>query len=356
MFYRFADDRRLRWLYLAAILSGLAWMVRFQLAFAVLPVPLVLWWETGRLRYALHYSLGVGAMLLASGLTDLYLLGKFASSTVTNLTMNTSLGALYNTIPLLYPALLLLLLVPPLSLWLPYLMGRPTFFKSHKLLMITSMTFLLFHMVHGNQQERFIFPILPAFLLVSILAIWHYASDRGGEKIRRPWFRWPAHISLVLNLGLLVFLTPAYGHKGMIEPLYWLNSNASCGRVVFVQPDIRRWVPIEYADPCFNRHRRYVRSWRDLEVLREIRGRIEPYDFCVVYPKREGDLPRYLDSLRSVIGVLKLRHTVEPSRYDQLLHLMNRKYNDNFAAFIYEVIPSDSARAPNAQKETARSR
>ncbi len=355
MFYRFSDDRQRRWLYAAALFTGLAWMIRFQLAFAVLPIPLVLWWETGRIRYAVHYSLGVGGMLLLAGLVDLWLLGQFAGSTVTNLTMNTSLGALYNTIPLLYIVLLLFLLVPPLSFWTPYLIGRPSFFKHHKILMISSLTFLAFHMLHANQQERFMFPILPAFVLIAVLSIWQYYSDRGEASLRNGWFRWPGWISLGLNLILLVALTFAYGHKGLIEPLIWLKANASPARVLFFQPEIRRWIPMEYAGTAISR--RYIRDWPRFEAFKGICDQESPYDYCVVYPKRANDLPGYLDSLQTIVGPLELIHTVRPSYYDQALHLMNRKYNDNYAAFVYRIKTpqGESATTDNIPNKTTQS-
>ena len=331
MIYRYSRNRGTECLYLAALFTGLAWMVRFQLAFAILPIPLLLWWESGRFRAAVHYSLGVAAMLLLSGVIDLYLLGRFAGSTITNLTMNAGLGALYNTVPALYVALLVVFLIPPLSGVALWMAGRPSFFRQHKLLVVSSALFVLAHMSHPNQQERFIFPIIPAFLLIGLLAVWQYSRDKGKAFLTARWFRWLAGIALVLNLALLVFLTPAYGHRGMIEPMIWFEENAPTARVLYLQPGVKRWAPSEYGGAELTAF--YAKSWDDPDWLAA--SPTQNLDYYLVYPKREEDLPSYLDSLRSRFGAVAEVRRFAPSMYDELLHRMNPSHNDHYAAYLY---------------------
>ncbi len=325
--YRYRDDSRVKWLYLAGLMTGLAWMIRFPLAFAVLPVPFILWWETKRLRPALHYSLAVGTMILIAATTDYWLLGNFAASARVYLSMDGDYGALYRTIPMLYPILLILLLVPPFSLVMLYVAGRPNFVKRHLILVGSTVSFIVIHWIHPNQQERFMFPILGAMLLIVVLALHQYMNDREEHRIFLGWRRVLLGTSLTINLVLLAGATVAYGHRGMIEPVKWFEANDPDARVLFMQPEIKRWVPNEYGGEELSRF--YVRKWDDLARA------ASEYDYFVLYPKRPDDLEPYLDSLQSRFGALEPFMEIEPSGYDQLLHVLNRKHNDNFAAHIY---------------------
>jgi len=332
--YLFQKDRRTRWLYLAGLFTGLAWMIRFQIAFAVLPIPLILWYETRRLKPVIHYCLAVGAMLLASGFLDLALLGRFAGSTLTNLTMNTSLDALYYTIPLLYPALLLLIFVPPFSLVAFWQAGRPSFWLKHKLLVYSSLSFLIFHWLHANQQERFIFPVLPAFALILVLALWHRYQKQGFDFRSSRGLVWSAGVSVALNFILLSGLTFAYGHKGMIEPLKYFEREAPEARVMIVQPGVKRWMPIEYGGQRLKHI--YIRHWEDLESFGPGTPAKDVFDYCVIYPKRAEMLGACLDSVEVRFGPMTPLFKVAPSLYDQLLNRANPNHNDNFEAYVYQ--------------------
>lgn len=336
----------------AGLFTGLAWMMRFQLAFAVLPIPFVLWYENKSLGGSVLYSFSVGAMLLLSGLMDWMLLGRFAGSTLTNLTNNTGLGALYNTIPALYPILLILLLVPPISIWLLWNSFRPSFVKDHRVLFFSSVAFVFFHWLLENQQERFIFPVLPAFLLLGILAVWWKWRRDGYLVGSRRLSRMLVGVSVVINIALLVFFTPAYGHKGMIEPMIWLKQQNMTRHAMFFQPDVRRWPPLEYAD--LHLPRANVREWDRLRKLEPRRQNPDYYDYIVIWPKRMSDLQRHVDSVEAVIGPIRKVKEFRSSGYDWLLHSLNPKHNACFQAEVYEPVRDGQQKAAGTEVPTAR--
>lgn len=333
--YRYREDKKSGWLYLAGLLTGLAWMIRFQIALAVIPVPFILWWETRRIMPAIKYSLSVGAMLIVSGLTDWYLLGRFAGSTITYLTMNLDLPALYRTIPLLYIVLLVVFFVPPLSLISLGLMLKPGFIRQHKLLFWSSVSFVVLQSLHANQQERFIFPILPAFVVLGVLSIWHFKEERPAGSGWPAWFKWSAGVSGALNVALLVFFTFAYGHKGMIEPLKWFERNDPTARVLFFQPEVWRWAPVEYAGNGIVRT--YVKEWGEIAKLPVSQQGKTDFDYVVVYPKTDSSLQPGLDSLTVRLGPLEPVFEVSPSYYDQTLRLLNPRHNDNYEAHVFRL-------------------
>ncbi len=324
-----------RWLLVAGLLAGLAWMIRFQIAFAVLPIPFVLWWKTRSSRQAVFFVAGVVAMLVASGLVDWVVLGRFAGSTITNLTMNTGLPPLYKTIPFLYPILLLLLLVPPISVLAVVPMFRGSFIGRHSILWFSCICFVLCHTLVANQQERFVLPILPAFILMAALALWQSRRERRWPFTRPRLLRNVALVSIGLNLVILAVLTPAYPRAGLIEPVLRIRNENPSAHVLVVQPDMKYWIPIEFAGPQISR--KYIRSWSDLDELRtESRDSVR-YDFVVLYPPHEEDLGRYLDSTRSALGVeLMPAFEIPSSSYDGLLYVANRKHNPRLAASVYK--------------------
>jgi hypothetical protein len=127
----------------------------------------------------------------------------------------------------------------------------------------------------------------------------------------------------------------------MIEPLRWFEANQPEARVLFLQPKVKRWVPIEYGGGQLSRV--YVRNWTDLEPFAKATTTSNKFDFFVVYPKRADDLPRYIDSLQTYFGEVEPVFEIAPSGYDQALHKLNPGHNDNYAAFVFK--PAATAQA-----------
>lgn len=310
-------------------------MIRFQIAFAVVPVPFILWWRDRSLKPAVHYSAGVAIMLLLSGVFDWIVLGRFAGSTIRNLTMNTGLGAMYDTIPLMYVAVLLVLLIPPTSVLAVWLWARRAFWSRHTLVVVSFLAFFVFHSLHVNQQERFLFPMIPQMLLMTVLAVYQKLQDDGYL------FRWPtltrivASWVIVVNLALLVFLTPAYGHRGLIEPMISFGQMQPKPYVLIVQPRIRRWSPAEYAGPGLSRFN--VRNWDALHDTVVTRG---GFDYVLIYPVPASAHRAYIDSVQRVVGPMDPVRHFQPSAYDQLLYQLNPKHNRSYECWLYRPVKS----------------
>ncbi len=122
------------YLILAGLLTGLAWMIRFEIATAAVILPLAIWYLEKGIRPAIWYSVGVAMMLILSGLMDWGLLGSFASSTINHIAQIHHESAMYHTTPLIYILLLLGLLVPPFSFFGIYLWFRNDVWRRHFLL------------------------------------------------------------------------------------------------------------------------------------------------------------------------------------------------------------------------------
>jgi len=334
-FYRHQEDKQTKWLYLAGLMTGLAWMIRFQLAFAVLPIPLILWYERRSIKPAFHYCMAVFIMLVISAAADKLLLGYFAASTINNLTLNTGLGARYTTIPFMYPLLMLGFFIPPLSVLLMYLGCRLSFIRRHGLLIASSLCFVVCHMIHPNQQERFMIPIVPVLFLIAILALYHQYQRKGYILKSRKAFAVITIVTLVVNFILLPPLTFGYGHRGLIEPLISFERMNPRPKVMFIQPGMHRWIPEAYAgfEPL---PRVYIRAWDDLNRLPPQDRRKDAFDYFLLYPLHEQDLQAYLDSIQTRYGLLEKVKCIKPSTYDMIFHELNPNHYRTYEAFVYK--------------------
>ncbi len=329
--YAEQDNHLLFW---AGILTGLAWMIRFQVALAVLPVPLILWYDSRRLKPVLQYCAGVALMIVASGLAEYLFIGEPFVSTVNLLSGFFERGeAMYHTSDFIYVGVLVGFFVPPFSLIAFGLCAARSFWREHKLLIVMTLSFVLLHTVLTNRQERFMIPIIPVATVMVMLALHHHYKSGGW------FFRWKVlyipviGLSLIVNLFFLGVFTPNYGHKGLVEPLVRMERVDPRPRAVFVSPEKGQIYPYYYGG--FEPPKRvWIKKWPDLAAYKPDPAR---QDYFLLYPLREDDLPRYLDSLRQRVGEVREEFHVGPSTVDWLLNKVNPKYNPTHEVWVYRL-------------------
>ncbi len=334
--YLYDKEQRTRWVIVAGLLTGLAWMIRFELAFAVLPVPLVLWWVYRKLRPALWYCAAVSFMIFLSGVIDYLLIGQFMASTINRIVLALHSGgmAMYNTTIFIYPLLILCFFVPPFSLLVFWKALRYSFWRNHLILFVSLAFYIGIHTMLVNRQERFMIPMIPALTALIVLALEHW-SRAENSFARTKGFRYGIVApSLVLNSLLLVLFTFNYGKRGLVEPLVEVHKLDSAARVLIVAPEQRSFYPFAYADSD-DRNLPPLQSWADFPRPGDPDPLRDSFDYLIVYPPEPSDLPRYLDSLRSAYGTLQEVDHVPPSNLDLILHKLNPAHNRRNEAWVY---------------------
>ncbi len=333
--YKYRPHGEDRWLLLAGLVTGLAWMIRFEIAFAAVAVPFVLWYEYRRLRPAVLYTAAVFFMLLISGVVDYYVIGQFAGSTISHIKQVITEPPPYRTSFLLYPAVLLGFLLPPVSLIGFYLCGFKSFWRQHRVLFFSSLVFVVAHMLSASRQERYMLPIIPPLVVLLTLAVWYHFQHRGFFQRHRRLFNSVLGVAVVINMILLVPLTVNYGKRGVVEPLVRIEKIAvepGCG-VVFVTPEEGRIFPDQYGG--FQPLRRgYIQCWGDMSRQADI-NRQKPFDFFILYPPERTDLPRYIDSLETHFGPLDEVCRIGASPLEWVLHFVNPRYNKRNEAWLF---------------------
>lgn len=335
--YRYQKDCLSRWLILAGIASGLAFMIRFQLLFAMWLVPALLWIENRRFKPALIYGVTLAGMILISGLVDLMLMGEFMGSSFYHITLGATGKPTYETHIFVYVAVILGYFIPPFSIFAFVLACRKKFFKQHLTLTVSTLSFVLIHAVIPYRQERYMIPILPVLVLIIVLAMHQNYRDNGWLFRKRKILNLLVGFTLAINIILLIPFTVYYGHKGEVEPLAGIERiSDGTPQLLFVTPEKHRIFPYLYGG-YDTIGRRYIYDWSDLNRV-FVSDQQVVFDYFILYPKHKDDLPLYLDSLISRAGPVKEVFHVEPSLIDYILHALNPKHNPTNECWVYKPV------------------
>ncbi len=337
LLYCYKKDRVTSLLIWSGLVSGLAWMFRFQILFAVTAVPIVLLWEERSIRSALYFSAGFLFMLIVSGVVDRVVLSVWFGSSYNYVRQGLTESSLYSSSFLIYLATFIVFFIPPLSIGLLGFACVKRFWKQHALLVFPSLSFIFVHTIVGNRQERFMLPIIPVLIVIIVLVLYDQ-KENNGWLFRHPRLLKVSYLfAIVLNLLLLLPATLHYGHKTLIEPFLRLNSKGERITVALVSPETGRIFPFDYAgmqQPV----RIWIDRWSDLNKIDTELYKGKRIDQYFIYPDSKDNLTRYLDSLESHTGKLREVFHQQPSLIDYTLHRMNPKHNHNDAVWVFEPV------------------
>ncbi|MDX9858384.1 MAG: glycosyltransferase family 39 protein [candidate division Zixibacteria bacterium] len=339
LLYRYGDDRSDRSLIGAGVMTGLAWMIRFEIAFAALAIPFILWRLHRSPRPALVYTAAVFAMLLLSGVADAIVVDGFAASTVSHIRQVLTEPPPYQTVWYFYIMVLLGAFIPPFSLLLFGLVGNRKFLREHALLWIPTLVFIVAHTLSISRQERYLIPILPILLVIFVLAIRYHQQANGWLfRHRRMGIALLAGF-LTINTVLLGAFTINYGHRGLVEPLVRMQNIEPFPAMVLVSPGRGRLMPFAYGGGIERLYRTEVVNWHDLDEFSRLPEAHDSSYFVVIHPHSDDEREQWLDSLKARLGSLTLVTHVGPSTIDAILHFLNPKHNRTHEAWVYRHEP-----------------
>jgi hypothetical protein len=311
---------------LAALLGGLAFMVRMQVCLALIAVPIGMVIGGGKWRQAVIFSVAMLVMVAMQGLLDVYTHGKFLGSVINYVTVNLSIEP---TIPgpwYRYVLLILGIFVPPFSIAFVLSMFNFRVIRNHIVLWSSLLPFIVGHSIIVNKQERFIIPVFPVLIVLGCIGL-YYLYNSGGfyfkwRKLRVGLWAW----FWVLNTVMLVPFTFNYAHRGAVDPMVYLSRQDDVGSVLFDTSERRRFLPYSYWD---HRHSNSVTltpkfSFDDALKSGAI-SRSHPPSYVVVFI--DGYPDSCLARLSSSLGRYELVHHGKPSMMDLVLNKLNPKYN-----------------------------
>ncbi|SDD05500.1 glycosyltransferase family 39 protein [Williamwhitmania taraxaci] len=349
------DNRSWSRYLLAGLMIGLAFSIRFQTVIFIGGVGLAIllrkkFWES------IIFGLGVLiSIFLIQGIVDLFIWGRPFAELGEYVRYNIEHKYDYgNNNPIMYISIIVGVMLPPLG-WL-WLAG---FFRSWKktlIIALPSLLFLIFHTYFPNKQERFIFPVLPFFVIAGVTG-WVKMTESKFWQNRPRLIMWFTVIFWVFN-GLLFLPTTLSSSKlSRIDSMYFLyGKQVKNGILVedrfhenvnllpnfyagnwFIQYELPKVDSSKMCDALI--HKQAIGSSRYRAIINTINyfdsvsiDKLPEYVFIC----EDKDLEARKAAIERVFPPLTLEAVILPSRLDVLMYKQSRS-NRNQTIFIYKV-------------------
>ncbi len=222
----------------AGIWFGVAFSVRLQLAvfygaFGLCLLVMQKW--KGSISLFLGFVVGA---FLTQGIIDWYLWGYPFAELMGYIEYNSSdamfdYGGTWQWYK--YIVVLVFFSVPILGLF--WLLGVFAVAKKYYYLVIPLVIFTVFHTLYPNQQERFIFPMIPLFVILGAIGWDAYRSKRSFWQKRPKLWSWVFGSAIILNVFLL-FAASTYATKqAKVNSAYYFYGRESSKTLVIMQED-----------------------------------------------------------------------------------------------------------------------
>ncbi|MCJ8165587.1 glycosyltransferase family 39 protein [Pontibacter sp. E15-1] len=358
---------RRRWLpYLGAgALFALAFAFRYHTVLFGAGAGLVLLYRR-QWRESIALLLGFAVFaFLVQGVIDIVFFDYPFHSIVAYFLYNAENAENYSTGPVYRFALTVLgFLVPPVSVFL--VLGYARTARLAPKLFWGGLIFFVAHSLFPNKQERFILPLFPLIMILGVIGWQQFVQASGFWQRRRKLLAWCWGFFWVLNILAAVGMAFTYTKKSRVAPLVYLSEKTGMDGVVleFGNHSVKK-PPLFYLGHTGAVYENYATDKE--QVWQEyLQGKKQlPADFVMAYTLNQDKTPAELQAqidaspykpdyvvvvgtddleermarLNTLFPHLKLEHTITPSLYDRLLHLLNPRVHKDERVQLYEVLP-----------------
>jgi hypothetical protein len=324
--------------FLAGIIAGLAFSVRFQSILFIGGLGLALLIQK-KWKEAILFGIGaVLCMVTIQGVIDKLIWGKPFMEFHEYVRYNIENAQNYITQQwYMYFALLLGILLPPISFFL--LFGFFRSWKKHLLLFLPSFIFLAFHCYFPNKQERFIFPIIPFIILLGIIGWNDFVNTSKFWNNRKKLLRGFWIFFWSLNLIPLLVVSVAYTKRSRVEAMVYLATKPDFKRLV-VEESFRD----DFTMPPFF----YLGKWYRDGYVDGVTSVFTIDSLCTRIQKMPNRMPNYviffdeenldnrIKGFKTCFPNIKYEATIEPGFIDKFIYWLN-PINRNYRAYIYKI-------------------
>ncbi len=325
------DNKSFYKYFIAGFIGALAFSIRFQGSLFIGGIGLVLLF-TDKFKYTVYYALGAltSVILIQGGIDFIVWKRPFVQFyTYVEYNLNNS-GAYPNGPWYNYILLLVAFFVPPWGLML--LTGFVKTKKKWLIVFVPTFIFLAFHSYFPNKQERFIFPILPMYLMLGVMG-WNALLD--GKLHTKFWQKF-TKVSfiffLLINFIVLPYISTSYYKRARVEAMLYLYNKAPLNAVVVegTNENGSKLLPIFYSgEKNWDANFININSKEDYSRLTYYRDSI---DYVLFFAK--DNLDNRIKAIEDKIGPIKREFVAYPSSMDKLLQRMNH-HNANDIIFVY---------------------
>lgn len=323
--------------FLAGVLFGVAFSMRFQIVFMLAGVGVSLILLRTSIQQLIGLILGfIITIGITCGLVDYVLWKKPFAEFMSYIYYNIDNAGVYGTNNWhMYFDLILGLLIPPLSFVL--LAGYFYSYKQILILFWSVFIYLAFHTYFPNKQERFVLTVFPVLIIagtIGAINIYKKYQFKLSPKLIKFCF-W---FVLTLNTLLLLFLSPSYGKRHRVESVYYLSKKQDCTNF-FVEDSNKEndylMPPLFYFGKWFSvcGINKSYNADSALVYYNQTSLKVKPN--YVIFMQAENIESRVAAMKKNFPG-LKYEATIQPSLLDKTLFWLN-PLNDNQTAFIYKL-------------------
>jgi len=230
-FFKSKKEHLLRFAILSGVFIAITIAIRYQLFiyFGVFGLVLIIQgnWKTA-IWILTGFIFGFG---LLQGVLDFVIWGYPFAEMIEYFAYNMSDARfdyaedLTRTYGLNYIVILMIITLPIAGIF--WFFGFFVQWRKNIILVVPTLAFLVVHMIYVNTQERFIFPMIPMFLILGIIG-WNSfrQSSVFWRNKHRLWSRL-LQVSWGINIVLLIFSSTYYGKKSRVESAYLLYENST---------------------------------------------------------------------------------------------------------------------------------
>ncbi len=316
--------------FLAGFIGALAFSIRFQTSLFIGGIGLALLFRK-EWKEAIYFGVGaVLSMVIIQGGIDLFIWDKpfteFGEYVRYNLTHKNDYGsgAWYT-----YILVLSGLMIPPFGLLL--FLGSLKTSKKLLIIFIPTLIFFAFHSYFPNKQERFIFPVLPMFLILGSIGVDNLLNGVLNSKIWHNIYKYSLYFFVIVNIILLPFTTTVYSKKARVEAMLFLKDKKHNQYFIHdaTNKNGGKMLPRFYLNR-WDIHNDYIATSKEYYKCINFKGK-----YVLFFGN--DNLSTRIDSVEKYIGEIKPEYKAAPSFVDYVLNKMNR-HNANDTIFIYSKI------------------
>jgi hypothetical protein len=329
-----SKNNAIRNAFIAGLWFGLAFVFRYQTLSITGTLGLVFLFRKEFKQVGL---LAAGFLVTAIGIqgsADIFAWGYPFASFREYMLYNATHGNDYTTGPWYnYSLLVLGAFIPPMSFFL--LFGFFRNWRRTLLILLPVMVFFISHSLFPNKQERFIFPVIPIILTLSIV---------GWERFVKESAFWSRHrIALkslwiwfwVLNFILLISFSTYYSKKSRVEAMYALYGKQITG-IVMVGGTLGITLPPMFYTGVYPVP---IYLMNNDEQLTQIKATLDTVHILPNYAVFFGleDIDYRVRHIEASLGLkLKFEKRIEASFLDDVFYRLNPRNNKNQTIYVFK--------------------
>jgi hypothetical protein len=344
-------DKPRKWAFFAGLVLGLAFSIWFYIFIFVIGYFFVLIYKKRWPSLILSFIGFLITFALFQGIIDYQIWGKpFVEFSTFIKELEIPFTKPRRTIFSMYTVLLLIVLIPPISIF--WLVGWIRSYKKNLLLFLPAFLMFLFFSFSIQQHERFIMAVFP-FIVISGVIGWNRYLTKSVFWNNHPGlYRTMVILFWVINFSLLLPVTTMYSKRSQVESMLYMQKQKRHTEHILIEDSNRKSVksmPLFYMEKWVNMYKlpKY-KEYEELEVTRR-----SNWEHVITTPRYfqtdSAQIPDYVlfvgkkrldervQRLQPFLPEMQYKKTIKAGILDRFLYKLNPKRNVNRNVYIYKV-------------------